>query len=379
MAEAMYTDPSQRKDGYMEADGHTMALQVMEHFLQVVKDTPTVGYAQVVLVEHSNERPPFGGMGGDINLEPKVERALHSAGEGCRERIINRILPARDPNSPASYAVYNVPSGSISYDFIAWLIDAEMTRQIENEPGPLRVHFWFGRDGKAGLYDDSQRRMFHNVIRPALALVGAVEDEDAKYGRDYRNRHLRMVVTHSAVADVPKLKATQRGRTLIKDWLGEGPAPVTITLREAKHWPHRNSLIDEWIRFANYLEAKGERVIFVRDADKAEVPLHGFDVCGLAASDLHCRMALVEASRMNLYVANGPCELAKFSDAPWLIFTPIEPDDSVYRANTGWFWRAHVGIDVGQQYPWSRPKDQRIVWEQATYDTLVKAWEEFDQ
>jgi hypothetical protein len=114
-------------------------------------------------------------------------------------------------------------------------------------------------------------------------------------------------------------------------------------------------------------------VILVRDTACANEPFYSWEICPLASTNLHMRMALYEQAKCNLFVANGPCTLAQFSDRPWLCFTPIEPDDSPYKANTAMFWRMYVGIDVGEQFPWSRP-DQRIVWKKDTYENICTAW-----
>ena len=119
-------------------------------------------------------------------------------------------------------------------------------------------------------------------------------------------------------------------------------------------------------------------MIFVRDTAKAHEPFDIFETCLQASLDLHARVALYERAKANLFVANGPCILAAFGDRPWLTFTPIEPDDSLYKANTAQFWRMYVGVDVGGQYPWSRP-DQRIVWKADSYENICAAWRDLER
>lgn len=358
----------------IQAGGNAEVIKLLEHFAGEARKNPKYCYGALILVEadsnHSN-----GGWAGDVLLEPRAQRATKALSDDIGERIINRLLPPRDPDVPADYAIYNVPSGSISYDFIIWLVDAEMSRAREHDAPPLKVHFWFGRDGKAGLYSDAQKQMFEKVVRPSLELVGAVEHPDAIHGREYARRHFRSIIDGAHAGEkVPMLKAPVRAREAMAKWLGDGPPPVTITLREAEHWPHRNSNLDAWITFAYHLRKQNERVIFVQDTAKATEAIWNFETCAPASLDLHMRVALYERAKANLFVANGPCILAAFGDRPWLTFTPIEPDDSSYKANTPAFWRIHVGIDVGEQYPWSRP-DQRIVWKRDDYENIVEAWD----
>lgn len=353
--------------------GNAEVIELFEYYLAEAKSNPKIGYAALIYIE-AGTKEAKGGFGGDVILEPRAERGAQALAGNIRERIINRILPPRDANVPADYACYNLPAASISYDFLIWLIDAEMQRIREGAPPPLKVHFWYGRDGKAGLYLPAQQQMFERVVKPSLALIGAIEHPDAAHGRDYAQRHMRMITAQAQEgAKVPRFKAPVRAREAMRRWLGD-TAPVTITLREADHWPHRNSNFQAWREFGRDLIKNGERVVFVRDTAKAqEQMIDGFITCPQASTDLHARMALYEQAKANLFVANGPCTLAAFSDRPWLTFTTVEPDDSAYRANTPAFWRMHIGIDVGEQYPWSAP-DQRIVWQADTYENITAAW-----
>src|SRR5215813_4761425 len=75
----------------------------------------------------------------------------------------------------ASYVVMNMAKGAWSYDFTAWLVDAWRTMMQEGAPPPLKVCFcWPDKPGQ-DLENDADRRMFHNVVKPMLRLIGAVE------------------------------------------------------------------------------------------------------------------------------------------------------------------------------------------------------------
>lgn len=356
--------------------GNDEVVQLLEHFAKEARDNPNIAYGTVVLTE-AGQLQSHGGWAGDVALEARAERAARQSANDIRERIINRTMPPRDPDVPADYVVYNVPSGSISYDFLIWLLDAEMARLREGASPPLKVYFWFGRDGKAGLSLPQQRVMFDNVVKPSLDLIGAIEHPDAVHGRDYPPRHFRDIVQAANNGEkIPVFKAPPRAREAMRQWLardGDQREPIVITLREAEHWPHRNSDLDAWREFARDRQEAGDRVIFVRDTAKVNEP-SPWNTCPAASANLHMRMALYELAKANLFVANGPCTLAQFSDRPWLCFTPIEPDDSPYKANTAMFWRMYVGIDVGEQFPWSRP-NQRIVWQKDTYENICAAWQ----
>src|SRR5262249_50425488 len=210
----------------------------------------------------------------------------------------------------------------------------------------------------------------NNVFRPALPLIGAVEDSTAMLGR-HHEVFLPVNICHFARSGetIPRFRSHQR---ITSNDI------VTITLREAERWPHRNSNLEAWLGFAWYLEQQGEKVVFVRDTAKADQQLPHFKVALRAAQDLTFRLALYESAKANLFVSNGPGAFASFCDCSWLQFMDIKPDGHPYWIDTPGLWNQNMGIKVGEQWPWSRP-DQRMVWKPDTYDNLVAGWEEYKE
>jgi hypothetical protein len=356
------------------AQGNDMVIAALEQFL-VEARKGRAGYL-VALMLADGERP-MGGWFGIPTLESSAITHLEHMAAQWDASVINRTLPDRAPGVPANRCVYNVPLWALCYDFIAWLINAEMTRRREGAPAPLRVGFWFGRDGRTGLEMPYRGLMFEHVVRPALALVGAVEDETAVDGRVLDAFTSRPIAEAARAGEtVPKLRSTDHARKLVRRH--KFGNPVTITLREATHYQERNSDLRAWLAFASNLENHGHRVVFVRDTEHADEPLDGFLICPAASRDLLVRQALYESARMNFFVSNGPLALAEFSDYPWTAFMPIEPDGHGYAPATPKFWREHFGVEAGSQFPWSR-SDQRIVWETDDYNNLVRAWSQIAQ
>ena len=314
-----------------------------------------------------------GGWSGLNYLEQHALDSLDRLSAGLNTAIYNKKLPDRTGKEPADRVCYNVTQAPTSFDFINWLADAEATRLREGAPAPLKVAFWFGRDHKTGLESELRSRMFHHVVKPALALFGAVEDPAAVDGRIKNFYSTRDIVANYAIGiPMPELRAPADMAEAMRAQFG---GAVTITLREAAYFPERNSNIDDWIRFAYYLRDQGERVVFVRDTAKAHEPIEGFETCAEASIDLHCRLALYEAAKINLFTSNGPASLGVYSRWPWLAFFKTEPDGHGYAPATPSFWRDNFGVEVGSQYPWSAP-DQRIIWSDDSYESLVSAWED---
>lgn len=328
-------------------------------------------YVTVTLCEQAGIWVDFAGT---IDMEYQVMHALDSLKLKMESRIDSRRPPFIDESAAADTWSYNLGNSPASFDFIPWVIGAEMTRRRESAPGPLKVSFTLGKDGKQGLEGHYRSQMFVGVVRPALYMLGGVEHSGV--GRIKEMFTTREIVAHARTGErVPQFMASKPARRQVRELLGDD-RPVTITLREAEHWPHRNSNTAEWIKFAHHLKDRGENVIFVRDTAKANDVFPCPTLPG-ASIDLDIRLALYERAKCNFFVPNGPWSLASFTAVPYImpiqldakdIFPPYHPD----------FWEKHQGIVEGEQFPWATTQ-QRIVWNaRDDYKMLCEAWEAFD-
>ena len=305
---------------------------------------------------------------GDVALQLSGRETLQRLIGKLDASIDNWMMPPRDETLDASHVCYNVATGPLGFDFIYWLVDAEMTRVREGAPAPLKVAFWCGK--KEDTRPEPMLWLNH-VMRPALAFVGAVEDSAALPGW-----HKVFYVTRGIVDAAKAGEAVPMFKPPRVIPIKSGKPPVTITLREAEHWPERNSNMRAWLRFADKLAWRGERVIFVRDTARAYEPLDVFETYPAASVDLGERLSLYEAAKANLFISNGPGVLALFGSKPWLQFIPIGDEGQEFAANTASFWRDKMGVEPPGQFPWSKP-DQRIVWQEDSYENIVAAWDEF--
>jgi hypothetical protein len=282
-----------------------------------------------------------------------------------------------DKTLGADFVAYNFATDPVGFDFMNWLIDAEMTRRREGAPFPLKVGFAIGADGTTGFETEANQRMVNGVILPLLNMFGAVEDSRAMSGRRKEIFTLRDVTKAARDGEpVPHPKPSSWAVSKVAAFI-KGSSPITITLREADHWPHRNSDVEAWCRFATDLSVAGERVIVLRDTAKANEPLAASyfgQTWPLASMDLDVRLALYESAKCNFFVANGPYTLALFGSRPFLKFNPVDGGDR-YLPNTPKWWHDWMGIEVGEQFPWQLPT-QRIVWERDDYATIARAWDD---
>jgi len=292
------------------------------------------------------------------------------------EKIIDaRQSPPQDHDLDASYVCYNCCNQALAFDFLIWLAGAEMERVRENAPGPLKVGFWRGKSGVQGLYVNYRLKMFDGVVRPAVPLMGAVEDNAAWRGRTRGYRLRELVEGFASGLPVPKYRPSLRARALVDSWLVHDEKPIVITLREQDgYWEHRNSNLEAWKLFADHMESRGELVVFVRDTAKATEPLEGYSTCPDASIHLDIRCALYERAKCNLLVSNGPASLLLFMDAPWLMLTQHD-DSSEYPPETKEWWALN-GLEPGK-YPWLRPA-QREIFSMDSFDEIMSAWREYN-
>lgn len=297
--------------------------------------------------------------------------SLHVHGSG----LLPTIAEEMQRPIPEDAACYDLGKAPASWDFLCWLVRAEMEKRQRGCDKPLRVAIMPGP--KDGFRDDdlpgdkaARQQMLDNVMRPAIAMIGAVEDFEAYRGHElpYSLRAVSDMARRGI--DVPKFVAPKGDAAWVEGWLGGLQAPIVITLREAEHWPLRNSNIEAWLAFARARAEEGEMVIFVRDtAHCGEQHLDGFPTCPMASQHVGIRAALYARAKVNLFVCNGPMAFAMFGERPFLIFKqlsegyPCGPD----------FWRESIGVEVGFQYPWARA-DQRLIWADDTLDEIEKAW-----
>lgn len=352
------------------APGNANAIAKLEAYLAEAREG-SIGAVAIVCARHAEVGKDNHGVKGSY---VGVERLYDPLRKGMQRLIDeldkyneNNTPPTLDEYLPADYMLYNCARGSMNFDFIVALVDAEMNRIRQGMPAPLKVHFWFGKDGKTGLGNEGRRQFLDKVMRPALRLIGAVEDPAAAEGRCKEFYLPKDIVLGATLGEkVPRLRHPNKAVFF--------PNMVTITLRECDEWPHRNSNLPAWALFAEDLHKQGFTPLFVRDTARAFDLIDGFATSPKASLDILERCALYESAACNLFVANGPCTLALFGSRPWLTFIETFPDGHRYECNTPKFWREGQGIEIGTQFPWCSPY-QQIVWKKDDYENISDAWQ----
>ena len=287
-----------------------------------------------------------------------------------------------------------------SHDFCVFLIIAELMRRYHQAPAPLRVKFGL-IDDRLGALDfghlsphemkafpcDATREYFYqmlpNVLRPAMQMIGAVEDAPV-YG-PFDQPELRGYVEYDyhihQLVDAARA-GFQIPKWVIPDWATRKieaafphRRPVVITLREVAQQPERNSNLPEWVKFAESIKNDYD-VIFLRDTCRAWEGLGEFKIAPDASQNIHLRAALYQHALVNLFVGNGPFVWCLFSDSPYLIFKQIIPEIANWAHARPDGWREFDHLEVGDQWPWAN-QWQRMTWLDDNFDNIRYEFDQF--
>ena len=323
------------------------------------------------------------------------------AGSKSKPMPIRRRQPLLGDQPDYSCAIYPDPP---SHDFLVWLTIAELMRRHHNADGPLTVRFGLikgqlgtvdfshyglrsGRAYQCGVSREYYDTMLANVMRPAMAMIGAVEEVPpinldgpsplSDLGRyvEYDYHISNLVDAARAGFEIPKWQVPQWAIDEVDAYL-HGLKPVVITLRETTAQPERNSQFEEWVKFALSI-SETIPVLFVRDSAKANDPLPmGLPIYPRAAENAFVRAALYQRALVNLMVGTGPIGWCLFSDAPYIQFKQLVPALPNWGHGHPAGWKEQAHLEVGEQYPWALPT-QRLAWADDTFENISREFERF--
>lgn len=300
----------------------------------------------------------------------QLDCTITVAGDGLIPEIVRKFIT---PEKILT-AVYDLYCSPPSYDFLSFICAAEKYRQ---EHGYTAMDVVFQPGPKFGFRNDNlppdietRKAMLWRVCVPACRLVQSVRNvsvyqERMPVGGDIfpegwgTHNPLHCYGTHLVKNGLPRaLRSTETARRFVGE---KNPKPyVTITVRNCSYWPERNSNLSEWKRAGAEIELMGYRVAWVLEtADTADV----------YAWDIDLRLALYEGALCNLMVVNGPLDLLRLSDAPYLIFKPITESAP---ATSREFLKAN-GVDVGDQFG----PNGRMVWNDDVADVIIAEFKNF--
>jgi len=167
-------------------------------------------------------------------------------------------------------------------------------------------------------------------------------------------------------------KASEQAKTLINNLFNDNV--ITISLRNSKFVPKRNSNLDEWYKVYQELKnTKFKPIVIPCFEDYMGDRLfskYDWDIFDPAILDVDLRLALYEKAYDNLCINNGPTMLLTQSDCRYKYFKFIT--DGV--ANTSAeHHKACFGINYGENLPYATKSGQIHTWETDDADKILKA------
>jgi hypothetical protein len=251
-----------------------------------------------------------------------------------------------------------------TYDFVSFLLACEAERRrvgaddtrIVFLPGPVNGF----RDDPFWPPPAERENVFNRIVLPMCRLLRGVIGVERPQSRRHRAKYAICAASPSYGLDVFIKAFRQVGPVLRAPSNARLPKLVTITLREAEHWPERNSNVAEWTDTAGAIRKMGYHVTVRRDASLVPWPLYD-------------RAALYAGSFCNLFVNNGPAWLSFALGAPTVMLKPT-CEASGYTASAAYL--ASCGLPRGSQLPGAGPH-QRIVWREDSSTAILGAFEDY--
>lgn len=225
-------------------------------------------------------------------------------------------------------ALYDLSRQIAGFDFFCWLV-------LQAEAGAKAVTFSTKNPKSSKFTGDEIARRYESILKPGPALLRMESYENAP-GHFYTKGGQQQLVDH-----------VRRGGTFprLRSVLPPGKEKYTVTLRNTRRWPGRNSQEADWRTFAAEIGAK-----VIEDYDVE--PIH-----------LHERMALYAGAEMNFFVTNGPVMLCFLSEYPAMGFdvgnSPMIP----------------LGIPMGDSYPYLLRDRHFQIYEKDTLPNIMKFFE----
>jgi len=305
-------------------------------------------------------------------------------------------------------AIYDLNVNPITYDFAFFLAAAELfafknkKRAFEVLFVPQRKdHVVGGESEKCQSTPDEENMKwrFENIILPLMSIYpacighsilpkGSDTSEAIKgkfhYPEFYSESFPEADFYWEVYASKNKFfgfSASFQGKRYIESWKKfnniKGKV-VTITLRQYRFDPMRNSTVDEWIKFARYIKEKGYTPVFIPDTDTCfehDSRLDDFVVFEAPCWNLGIRMALYEGVDLNFFTNSGPAGIAVLNrNVASITMKQLVPGSvqSHPEINT------KRGVSVGQKtYDLFDDHFQIISWEDDTFENISEEFNRF--
>jgi hypothetical protein len=301
------------------------------------------------------------------------------------------------------YAYYDLNVSPLSYDFIGYLVVAELYRR---QNGYSRMHLvivpfeeGLGQWNHTLLGNDHTMWRLTNIVIPLSRVIPSCS------GFTFCSSRQQAADMYASVAADPgsiypagytvedpvekhhtgwSLIEANRGENLqfvepvgeaknyARQWIeqhAEGKKCVVLTLREARFTHANNSSPRVWGEFAQWLKQEGYFPVVLRDIDTAlKKPPRGFEGITFAPEsvfNLELRLALYEEAYACAFVANGPAQVCFYNKNVRFLY--MVTGDWLDQKPTP-FERIGIGFDTTPPFA---NKFQRWIWKEQETQTLI--------
>jgi len=149
---------------------------------------------------------------------------------------------------------------------------------------------------------------------------------------------------------------------------------ITISLRNSKFVPERNSNLDEWYKVYQELKKKKFRPIVIPCFDDymgdKTFAKYDWEIFDPAVIDVDLRLALYEKAFDNLCINNGPSTLITQSDCRYKYFKFVT--EGIKNTEPS-HHKALFGINPGENHAFAMESGQDLFWETDNADVILKA------
>ena len=324
-------------------------------------------------------------------------------------RIHKMISGTRKDNDKEEllYAIFDLKIAPITFDINEFLILSEYEANQRGKKGFVILFVPQGKPTSYGwkeydsLYDsDYKVWAFHNIVLASTLLapkckgiyilprrsdISTFIEKQNVIPDLYDGVNLRYLDMKDLYRQLDRphlvegLRATKQGLRYIENWRSANKVfnpVVSITIRQSEFDKARNSNIEEWVKFAHYLQDSGYFPVIVPDTDNA------FQTTG-SMSELYVfyeiswniglRMALYESAYLNFFSPNGPVELCTWNSKCSFISMNKLPEGSIVTTEESYKKREQP---LDENHKFALPH-QREVLTLESYEGFVEEFEHF--
>jgi tetratricopeptide (TPR) repeat protein len=304
---------------------------------------------------------------------------------------------------------FDLSVSPIGYDFVTFLIMAELERiklgcssiNLVVVPAP---GLGFRDDPKHDSHFNFEQKKWRvkNLILPIASLIPscqqivvcqsrehALEIERHAIGPAFPNKYttknptqawelFNPIIASCLGYEIPSLQASPQALDYVQQWINGragGRKVISITLRESSWHLFRNSNNQAWADFSNGLDSSEYFPVILRDFEKlSDAPdpvLDGITMFPEGVANLELRAAFYELCYLNMFVANGPVELAFFNNTVRYLLIKAVSDKWLKEDPNP---QGGIGMKTGMQFPFATPF-HKWVWEADDFDVIKREFE----